>query len=155
MSGALNPPPTSLHLNATDAGGAIPGGGALARRLRLYMTSAVSTLPHSDIPAFGVAEQVRTIADELEQYSETLGNRPRWLVFNKADLLDADAAQAAADAAVAELGWEGPSFIISAATGGGLEKLGRAVMDWLEARRAEEAAAAQDAQEDTPAPEAE
>ena len=103
----------------------------------------------------GVAEQVRTIADELEQYSETLGNRPRWLVFNKADLLDADAAQAAADAAVAELGWEGPSFIISAATGGGLEKLGRAVMDWLEARRAEEAAAAQDAQEDTPAPEAE
>ena len=135
--------------------GAADGAGLGHRFLRhLSRTRLLLQLVDLMPPEGGIAEQVRTIADELAQYSETLGNRPRWLVFNKADLLDAEAAQAAVEAALAELGQDRPCFIISAATGQGLEALGRAVMDWLEARRAEEAAAAQ-AQEATSAPEAE
>lgn len=134
--------------------GAADGAGLGHRFLRhLSRTRLLLQLVDLLPPEGGVAEQVRTIADELAQYSEALGERPRWLVFNKADLLGAEAAREAAQAAVDELGWEGPHFIISAASREGLEPLARAIMDWLEARRAEEEAAAAEAAAES-APEA-
>ncbi|HEX5757143.1 MAG TPA: GTPase ObgE [Arenimonas sp.] len=60
------------------------------------------------------AEQVRAIERELEKHDPALLQKPRWLVLNKADLLDPEEAAARAEALIAELGWQGPWFTVSA-----------------------------------------
>ena len=59
-------------------------------------------------------EQVRAIERELEKHDPELLQKPRWLVLNKADLMFEDEAKAAAEAIVAELGWTGPWYLVSA-----------------------------------------
>ena len=83
------------------------------------------------------ASQVRAIERELENYSEELAAKPRWLVINKIDLLDDESRDAACDGLVDELGWQGPVYTVSAATGEGTEALGQAVMQALEIEREE------------------
>ena len=39
------------------------------------------------------AHDVRALANELKKYDAALAKKPRWLVFNKADLLDAEEAE--------------------------------------------------------------
>jgi GTPase len=80
------------------------------------------------------AQAVRAIAAELEKFSPELAAKPRWLVINKIDLLDASDRTAAREALVRELGWDGPVFEVSAATGEGVAALGQAVMRELERR---------------------
>ena len=84
------------------------------------------------------AESVRAVANELEKFSEELAASPRWLVINKVDLLAADERAVRRDALVNELGWEGPVFEVSAATGEGCEELAQAVMRALELMDEEE-----------------
>ena len=55
-----------------------------------------------------------TILGELEQYSEALYNKPRWLVFNKIDLLLDDEVEEVANRVIEALEWEGPVHYISA-----------------------------------------
>ncbi len=74
----------------------------------------------------------RAIEGELGKFSGDLGEKPRWLVINKIDLLPADERQSVADALVTELGWKGPVFTVSAETGEGTEALGQAIMRELE-----------------------
>ena len=88
-------------------------------------------------------EQARTIVAELAKYSPELAARPRWLVLNKIDLLPPGERDAVCDRIVAELGWSGPVFRISAATGEGTEALVHAIMQHLE--QADEAPPAEDA----------
>ncbi|HBX39079.1 MAG TPA: GTPase ObgE, partial [Marinobacter adhaerens] len=57
------------------------------------------------------------IEHELEKFSETLANRPRWLVLNKVDMVAEEDRDAHCQAIVDELGWEGPVFWISALSG--------------------------------------
>jgi GTP-binding protein len=83
-------------------------------------------------PDANPADDVRAIAKELEKFSAELAERPRWLVINKIDLLGTDARTPARTALLAELGWSGPVFEVSAATGEGTEALGQAVMRELE-----------------------
>ena len=78
------------------------------------------------------AESVKTIAHELEKFSETLAERPRWLVLNKVDMVAEDEREAHCQAIVDELGWDGPVFWISALTGEGTKPLVQAVMRWIE-----------------------
>jgi len=59
-------------------------------------------------------EQVRAIERELGRHDPELLEKPRWLVLNKADLMFEDEARAAAEAVVAELGWTGPWYLVSA-----------------------------------------
>ncbi|WP_147651460.1 Obg family GTPase CgtA [Vulcaniibacterium gelatinicum] len=59
-------------------------------------------------------EQVRAIERELGKYDPALLEKPRWLVLNKADLMFEDEARAQAEAIVAELGWQGPWYLVSA-----------------------------------------
>ena len=87
------------------------------------------------------ADHVRAITAELQNYAEELAAKPRWLVINKIDLLDAGKRIEARDALLEALHWEGEVFEVSAATGEGTEALAQAVM-----RELEEAAEA-DAQE--------
>jgi GTP-binding protein len=89
------------------------------------------------------AAQVRAIVKELKAFDAELATRPRWLVFNKADLLPADEAKARAKDLVRRLRWKGPWFLVSAATGEGTREVCFKVMEFLdELRRAERESAA-------------
>ena len=59
-------------------------------------------------------EQVRAIEAELEKFDPELLNRPRWLVFNKADLLAPEEREKHARALVRKLKWKAPWFVVSA-----------------------------------------
>jgi GTP-binding protein len=76
-------------------------------RLLLHLVE-VEPLDGSD-----AADQVRAIERELEKFDAGLMDKPRWLLFNKADLLPAEDARAHAERVVAELGWTAPWFIVS------------------------------------------
>ena len=77
-------------------------------------------------------ESAHTIINELGRYSEELLDKPRWLVLNKTDLLDAEALAKAQSHIVDALDWKGPVFAISAVTGEGTEALSKAIMRHLE-----------------------
>jgi len=78
------------------------------------------------------ATAVRAIANELGKFSADLAVKPRWLVINKIDLLDDDDRAAAREDLLADLGWDGPVFEVSAATGEGTDDLAQAVVRELE-----------------------
>jgi GTP-binding protein len=79
------------------------------------------------------AAVVKAIAKELESFSADLADKPRWLVINKIDLLDENDRAAARDKLIADLGWNGPVFEVSAATGEGTDALAQAIVRELEA----------------------
>ncbi|HEY5643309.1 MAG TPA: GTPase ObgE [Woeseiaceae bacterium] len=88
-------------------------------------------------PAASPAADAEAITRELENFSAELAGKPRWLVINKVDLLADDDRAAASSALVDQLGWSGPVFEVSAATGAGTEALGQAVMRALEEMKLE------------------
>ena len=92
------------------------------------------------------ADDVKKLERELEKFSDELVDKPRWLVLNKSDLLDKDALAERTRSIVDSLGWQGPVYTVSAATGDGTEALAHDVMQALEAAReaAAEAEAALD-----------
>lgn len=77
-------------------------------------------------------ENALTIINELEQHSEKLASKPRWLVFNKLDLLFEDEAQAIIDRVVEALDYKDRIFKISAFNKEGTEELTYQVMDFIE-----------------------
>ncbi len=79
------------------------------------------------------ATDFRAIQDELGKFSGDLTTKPRWLVINKIDLVAGDQLAAEKNRLLGELGWDGPAYEISAATGKGTEALGRAIMQYLDA----------------------
>jgi GTP-binding protein len=84
-----------------------------------------------DAGADPVAE-ARAIVNELRKYDRELFDKPRWLVLNKSDLLAPDERAATAQKFIADFGWDGKSFIISALTGEGCRELTYAIMECLE-----------------------
>ncbi|KGD84229.1 GTP-binding protein [Pantoea sp. PNA 14-12] len=78
-------------------------------------------------------ENARIILGELEKYSDKLFNKPRWLVFNKVDLIDEEEAQARAKAIAEALGWEEKYYLISAASRQGVTDLCWDVMSFINA----------------------
>jgi len=79
-------------------------------------------------------DQVRKIEHELAAYSEELAGKERWLVLNKIDLLEPDVVARRQADLVAELGWQGPVFAISALTGEGTQPLMESIMTSVAAR---------------------
>ncbi len=88
------------------------------------------------------AQSVRAIAAELGNFSTELADKERWLVINKIDLVTPADLAARREQLLERLGWSGPVFEVSAATGAGTDDLGKAVMRRLE--QLEEAAAGHD-----------
>lgn len=78
-------------------------------------------------------ENAKTIISELEQHSPELAGKPRWIIFNKLDLLLEDEVQEVMDRVLEGLAWEGNVQSISAFTKTGTEKLCYNVMDFIEA----------------------
>ena len=75
--------------------------------------------------------EARAIVEELRKYDEQLYEKPRWLVLNKLDMVDEAEREAVVAKFVADYGWEGPVFAISALDGTGCNALTYAVMDYL------------------------
>ena len=86
------------------------------------------------------ADAAVAIAKELERFSPTLAGRPRWLVLNKTDLIDADLLAERRQAVIEALNWEGPVYEISAISGEGTERLCQDMMILLEEQREAELA---------------
>lgn len=78
------------------------------------------------------AEQVRQLERELRNFDPGLMDKPRWLVFTKADLLPPDEARRSSEEVVATLNWEGPWMLISSVTKSGTEELMQKVSEKLE-----------------------
>jgi len=76
--------------------------------------------------------EARAIVGELKKYDLALFRKPRWLVFNKADLLDAREADARAREFVRRLRWTKPWFVVSSINGEGTKDVTYAVMDLIE-----------------------
>lgn len=75
---------------------------------------------------------IKAIEAELNKFSAELMQKPRWLVFNKLDLLTPKEAKARCKKILSRLNWQGPSFAISAFKKEGTEKLCYELMDFLE-----------------------
>ncbi|MCT4707850.1 Obg family GTPase CgtA [Enterobacteriaceae bacterium H16N7] len=76
-------------------------------------------------------ENARIIIGELEKYSEKLAQKPRWLVFNKVDLMSQEEAEARAKEIATAMGWEDKYYLISAVNREGVNALCWDVMDFI------------------------
>ena len=71
--------------------------------------------------------QAKAIVGELKKYDEALYKKPRWLVLNKLDMVDADKRAAVVKDFVKRFKFKGPVFEISALTREGCEHLVKAI----------------------------
>ena len=91
-------------------------------------------------PLDGTSDPVadaRAIVKELKRYDQALFDKPRWLVLNKLDLVEADERAQRVAAFVDAYRWTGPVFAIAAINGDGCRELVYAIQDWLEKHPAE------------------
>ena len=78
------------------------------------------------------AKDARALANELKKYDAALHRKPRWLVFNKTDLLpNAADADERARGIVRALRWKGRWFQISAINGKGCRELSAQAYEFL------------------------
>ncbi len=115
-------------------GGAAEGAGLGIRFLKhLARTSLLLHLVDAaPLDGSDPVAAVREIEGELERYSAELHQRPRWLVFNKVDLLPAGEREDRCREMVERLGWQAPWFMISALSGEGTRELCYKIMEHLE-----------------------
>ena len=83
-------------------------------------------------------DAAKVIMAELKAFSETLYQRPRWLVLNKTDLLPEDEREAVCRDIVERLDWQGPVFFLSALSGDNTDALCWAMLEHVEACRERE-----------------
>ena len=86
-------------------------------RLLLHM---VDMAPFDDADP---VKQARAIVAELKKYDPALHAKPRWLVFNKLDMVPVEEREARVKDFVRRLRWKGPVFAISALARDGLKPL--------------------------------
>jgi len=133
-----------------DIPGLIEGaadGAGLGHRFLRHLARTRLLLHLVDIAPFDVdtdpVAEARAIINELKKYDVALFDKPRWLVLNKADLLEPDARAKRMRRFIADFGWQGKSFIISALKGEGCNELKYAIMEYLD--QSKEVLTAQDA----------
>ncbi len=78
-----------------------------------------------------------TIIEELQRYSDKLADKPRWLVFNKLDLMSDEQAEAEMERILDALGWDEPYYAISAINKGNTQQLCYDLMDFITSLPAE------------------
>jgi GTP-binding protein len=125
-----------------DIPGLIEGaaeGAGLGHQFLRHLSRTHLLLHLVDIAPFdeGVdpAAEVKALANELKKYDPALAKKPRWLVFNKADLLEPKEAQKRAQAVVKKLRWTKPWHVISGMKSEGTRDLTFKVMEFLEAEK--------------------
>ncbi|HEY0335411.1 MAG TPA: GTPase ObgE [Stenotrophomonas sp.] len=121
--------------------GAADGAGLGAQflrhlqRTRLLLHLVDISPMEGGVEGVSPADQVRTIERELDRHDPELLAKPRWLVLNKADLMFEEEAQVAAAAIVAELGWTGPWYLVSALGREGTWPIMKDVMAFFDRQR--------------------
>jgi GTP-binding protein len=86
-------------------------------RLLLHL---VDVAPLDEMPP---EDAVRKLEQELLNFDSSLGEKPRWLVFTKTDVLERVEAEEIAARVVKKLGWTAPWFMISSVTRSGTDEL--------------------------------
>lgn len=76
-------------------------------------------------------EAIRAIEHEIGQFNDELGTKPRWLVFNKIDILPDEECQARCEEIISTINWKGPVFEVSAATKQGTAELMNKVAEFF------------------------
>jgi GTP-binding protein len=134
--GVVNPRPGQSFVIADIPGlieGAAEGAGLGIRFLKHLERCRVllHILDIEPIDGSSPAEAARAIVGELEKYSPKLAAKPRWLVFNKIDLMLEEDLQAKIDAVVAELDWQGDVYTMSAFNRIGTKELSFKLLDYI------------------------
>ena len=96
-------------------------------RLLLHMIELNSMDPCKDFHA---------LSKELNNYSEELASKERWLVFTKADLIPTDELEHTVQSYISELNWRSPVFAISSISQYGTEKLSQNIYTHLHEQQA-------------------
>lgn len=115
--------------------GAAEGAGLGTRFLRHLSRTGLLLHVADMAPVASAVEPlaaIRAVQREIERFSAELAGKPRWLVMNKIDLLDAGERRRRCDALLAALDWQGPAFAVSAATGEGTDELAQKIATALE-----------------------
>ncbi|VFP87540.1 GTPase ObgE/CgtA [Candidatus Erwinia haradaeae] len=79
-----------------------------------------------------IIRDIRIIIHEIEQYSKKLFNKPRWLVFNKIDVLDKEEARSCSQMIVKELDWRYRYYLISSINHSGVDTLCWNLIEFLQ-----------------------
>ncbi|HVJ38508.1 MAG TPA: GTPase ObgE [Stenotrophomonas sp.] len=122
--------------------GAADGAGLGAQflrhlqRTRLLLHLVDVSPMEGGVEGVSPAEQVRLLEHELVKHDPELLAKPRWLVLNKADLMFEDEARVAAEQVVAELGWTGPWYLVSALGREGTWPIMKDIMAFFDQQRA-------------------
>jgi len=141
----------SLGLGSSFVVADIPGliegaseGAGLGHQFLRHLARTKLLLHVVDIAPYGdeeanLADNVRTIEAEVEQYSEKVGadldQLDRWLVINKTDIvLDEDRERIVAEL-LKELDWQGPVYTISAISRQGTQALCNDIQEYLDAEQ--------------------
>jgi GTP-binding protein len=77
-------------------------------------------------------ENALTIVNELETYNPKLAAKPRWLVFNKVDLMLEDEADQLCSDIAEQMGWDGEYYQISAFNKMGVMEICQDLMDYID-----------------------
>jgi GTP-binding protein len=77
-------------------------------------------------------ENALTIINELETYNPKLAAKPRWLVFNKIDLMLEEEANALCEKIADQMGWEGDYYQMSAVHKMGSTEICQDIMQFLD-----------------------
>ena len=89
------------------------------KRTRLLL-HLVEISPLDEMPP---EDAVRKLEQELLNFDSSLGEKPRWLVFTKSDVVEQSEAEEIAARVVKELDWTAPWFLISSVTRNGTDEL--------------------------------
>lgn len=94
------------------------------------------------LPADGSdpAENAVTIVQELEKYSSKLSGKPRWLIFNKLDLVLEDELEEVIASVTSILNWDGPVHRIAATSRTNTQQLAAEILNYIEELPAEQEA---------------
>jgi GTPase len=127
-----------------DLPGLIEGaseGAGLGHQFLRHLQRTRLLLHVVDLAPFDGADpvaQAKAIVGELKKYDPALYEKPRWLVLNKLDMVDAQEREARVKDFVKRFRFKGPVFQISALTREGCETLVKAVYQHVKAQQVSE-----------------
>ena len=81
------------------------------------------------------AEAAVTAVNELNKFSPTLADQPRWLLLNKIDMVPEEELEERCQSVIDALEWEGPVFRISAINKQGTDLLVHQLQDYLDEKK--------------------
>jgi GTP-binding protein len=127
-----------------DLPGLIEGaseGAGLGHQFLRHLQRTRLLLHVVDLAPFDGADpvaQAKAIVGELKKYDAALYEKPRWLVLNKLDMIDADEREAKVKDFVKRFKHKGPVFEISALTHEGCEALVKAAYRHIKSQQVAE-----------------